>query len=144
MPFHLGLFQEIVYSFLHSTVGPHYLSIKNVIVCIQYPPNSQPTPLYNPSYWQPQVCLLVYGSVSVLQIGSCVLYFLIFFYYLLFYFLPTFFYAHINLIIPPTQHGYKCAFYIGLSLLCAYNLSYCAVFQIPHVSDNIWYQSFSF
>ena len=43
------------YSSLYCTVGPHYLSILNVIVCIYQPQTPSPPHSLPPPPWQPQV-----------------------------------------------------------------------------------------
>ena len=65
--FRYGLSQDIEYSFLCYTLGPCFLSILNVMVCILSIPDSQSI---LPAA-KPQVCFFV----SVLLIGSFVLYF---------------------------------------------------------------------
>ena len=73
------LLQNVEYSSLCYTVGPCWLSILNIVVCIclaQTPTNlSHPTfPLYKPCLF-PSLCFLVCGTVSVLFISSLTLFF---------------------------------------------------------------------
>ena len=77
--------QETGNSSLCCTIGPHYLSIPNAIVCIYQPQTSHPSPSRPHPFWQTQVCITCLWSVSVLQIGSFVPYFTILFCFILFY-----------------------------------------------------------
>ena len=75
--FHYALVQDIEYSSLCNRVGPYYLSILYIMVCIcsSQTPNltvPQPPPLL---LGNPKAVLYVPESVSVLWIGSFVSYF---------------------------------------------------------------------
>ena len=54
--FHYDLSQDIEYSSLCNTVGPCWLSILYIIVCICWP--QTPIHLFSTAAWQPQVCSL--------------------------------------------------------------------------------------
>ena len=56
--FHHDLYQETGYSSLCYRVGPHCLSILNVIVCIYQPQTPHPSHLFSPPPWQPWACSL--------------------------------------------------------------------------------------